>query len=208
VLAVAVERGRNSREMHDVVAHSLSVIVIQAQGGAAALDNRPADTQAALEAIVKIGRDCIADMRRVLATVGEVDDAWHPQPGLAQLPTLLTQVRRAGTLVRLHVEGVPAALPSTMDLSANRIVQEALTNTMKHARSGTTADVILSYRDAEVSIEISDDGQGTTGNDGGGNGLRGMHERVKLLGGRLTAEPGSRGGFTVRATLPIKGLGA
>jgi signal transduction histidine kinase len=206
-LAVAAERGRISREMHDVVAHGLSVIVIQAQGGAAALHNRPADTEAALEAIVKTGRDCIADMRQVLAAVGEVDDTWHPQPGLAQLPTLLTQVRRAGTPVRLHVEGVPTALPSTMDLSAYRIVQEALTNTMKHARTGTTAEVVLSYHDAEVSIEVSDDGQGTTRSEGG-NGLRGMHERVKLLGGRLTAESGSCGGFTVRAILPIEGRGA
>ncbi|WP_371781944.1 sensor histidine kinase [Streptosporangium subroseum] len=208
VLAVAAERGRISRELHDVVAHGLSVMVIQAQGGGAALDNRPADTRAALEAIVKTGRDSLADMRRVLAAVGEVDDAWHPQPGLAQLSTLLAQVRRAGTPVRLHVEGTPAALPSTVDLSAYRIVQEALTNTMKHAGKGAKADVVLSYGEAEVGIEVSDDGQSPAENDGGGNGLRGMRERVRLLDGRLSTGPGPRSGFVVRAALPIQGRDA
>ncbi|WP_329427185.1 sensor histidine kinase [Streptosporangium sp. NBC_01495] len=204
-LAVAAERGRISRELHDVVAHGLSVMVIQAQGGGAALDNRPADTRAALEAIVKTGRDSLADMRRVLAAVGEVDDTWHPQPGLAQLSTLLDQVRRAGTPVRLHVEGTPAALPSTVDLSAYRIVQEALTNTMKHAGTGARADVVLSYGETEVGIEIVDDGRSAAESDGGGNGLRGMRERVRLLEGRLATGPGPRGGFVVRATLPIRG---
>lgn len=209
-LAVAAERGRISRELHDVVAHGLSVMVIQAQGGAAALDNRPADTRTALDAVVRTGRDSLAEMRRVLATVGEVDEddaAWQPQPGLAQLSGLLDQVRRAGTSVRLHVNGNPAALQSTVDLSAYRVVQEALTNTMKHAIAGAKADVVLSYGDAEVCVEVSDDGQGQAkndgDNDGGGNGLRGMHERVRLLGGRLTAGPGPSGGFVVRATLPI-----
>jgi signal transduction histidine kinase len=207
-LAVAAERGRISRDMHDVVAHGLSVMVIQAQGGAAALDKRPADTRAALDAIVRTGRDCIADMRRVLAAVGEVDDAWHPRPGLAQLPALVAEVRKAGTPVRLHVEGDPAPLPSSADLSAYRIVQEALTNTMKHAAAGTTATVDVLYGDAEVAIEVSDDGSGVPGDDDGGNGLRGMRERVQLLGGRLTAGPGPSGGFTVRATLPVDGRAA
>ncbi|MEY9836861.1 sensor histidine kinase [Streptacidiphilus sp. EB103A] len=212
-LAVAAERGRISRELHDVVAHGLSVIVIQAQGADAALDNRPADTRTALQAIVRTGRDSLADMRRMITALGEVDDAWHPQPGLAQLPTLLSQVRRAGTPVRLRVEGEPAALAQPVDLSAYRIVQEALTNAMKHA-AGATAQVLLSYGDAEVGIEISDDGRGMTGIDGtsgdgtGGNGLRGMRERVALLGGRLSAGPGSDGGFVVRATLPFEGRGA
>ncbi|GAB2792736.1 sensor histidine kinase [Amycolatopsis magusensis] len=210
-LAVAAERGRISRELHDVVAHGLSVMVIQAQGGAAALDNRPADTRTALAAVVRTGRDSLAEMRRVLATVGEVDEgdaAWQPQPGLAQLPSLLDQVRRAGTPVRLHVDGPPAALQSTVDLSAYRVVQEALTNTMKHATAGAKADVVLSYRDAEVCIEVRDDGRGSADNDGRGNGLRGMHERVRLLGGRLTAGPGPSGGFVVRAALPIQGQDA
>lgn len=210
-LAVAAERGRISRELHDIVAHGLSVMVIQAQGGTAALDKQPADTRTALSAIVSTGRDSLAEMRRMLVAVGEVDDTWQPQPGLTQLPGLLDQVRKAGTPVRLHVNGRPAALPSTVDLSAYRVVQEALTNTMKHATTGAKANVVLSYSDAEVSIEVSDDGHGGTKNDniqGGGNGLRGMHERVRLLGGRLTAGPGPSGGFVVRATLPIQGQGA
>ena len=203
-LAVAAERARISREVHDVVAHGLSVMVIQAQGGAAALDNRPADTRAALEAIVRTGRDSLADMRRVLGAVGEVDDAWHPQPGLARLPALLAQVREAGTPVRLRVDGAAVPLPSAVDLSAYRIVQEALTNTMKHASPGAGAEIVVTYAGSAVHLEISDDGAGPRPGHGDGNGLRGMAERVKLLGGRLVAGPGARGGFTVRAALPIK----
>jgi signal transduction histidine kinase len=204
VLAVAAERGRISRELHDVVAHGLSVMVIQAQGGAAALDNRPADTRAALDAIVKTGRDSLADMRRVLGTVGEVDDAWHPQPGLPGLPALLSQVREAGTPVELRIEGAPVPLPSTVDLTAYRIVQEALTNTMNHASAGAGAQVVITYAGSAVHIEISDDGLGIGHDDGRGNGLRGMRERVKLLGGRFDAGAGPHGGFTVRVSLPIE----
>jgi signal transduction histidine kinase len=205
--AVAAERGRISRELHDVVAHGLSVMVIQAQGGAAALDNRPADTRSALDAIVRTGRESLADMRRVLAAVGAVDDTWHPQPGLAQLTALVAQVRKAGTPVGLHVEGTTVPLPSTVDLSAYRIVQEALTNTMKHAGKGAKAEIVLSYEKAEVGIRISDDGRGAADHTGGGNGLRGMRERVRLLGGSLVTEPGPGGGFVVRAALPIRGSG-
>lgn len=207
-LAVAAERARISRELHDVVAHGLSLMVIQAQGGAAALDNDPAGTRTALDTIVSTGRASLADMRRVLAAVGEVDDAWHPQPGLAHLPTLLVQVNEAGTPVRLHVEGSPVPLPTTMDLSAYRIVQESLTNTMKHAGTGATASVVLTYRDTEIGIEISDTGCGRATITDGGNGLRGMRERVKLLGGTFAAGPEPRGGFTVRAALPIQGPAA
>ena len=216
-LAVAAERGRISREMHDVVAHGLSLIVIQAQGADAALDNRPADTRSALQAIVTTGRDSLADMRRVLAALGEVEDAWHPQPGLAQLPGLLDQVRKAGTAVRLRVDGTPAALPSAIDLSAYRIVQEALTNVMKHAGAGAQADIVVGYSSTEIAVEVCDDGRMVTGHDGlafgsggvvgsggGGNGLPGMERRVQLLGGRLTAGPGHGGGFRVCATLPIE----
>ncbi|MEN3539842.1 sensor histidine kinase [Microbispora sp. ZYX-F-249] len=202
-LAVAAERGRISREMHDVVAHGLSLIVIQAQGAAAALEHRPADTRAALETIVTTGRASLADMRRALGALGEVDDAWHPQPGLVQLPALLTRVRRAGTPVRLRVSGVPATLPAPVDLTAYRIVQEALTNTMKHAGAGASADVVLTYGDTTVNIEVTDDGQGPPHDPRHGNGLRGMHERVKLLGGTLRTGPVARGGFTVRASLPV-----
>jgi signal transduction histidine kinase len=205
-LAVAAERGRISREMHDVIAHGLSLIVIQAQGADAALDNRPADTRSALRTIVKTGRDSLADMRRVLAALGNVEDAWHPQPGLAQLPSLLARVRETGTPVQLRVDGTPTALPSTVDLSAYRIVQEALTNVMKHAGVGASAEVVLRYSGTDIDIEVSDDGQCSNRDDGiDGNGLRGMDRRVKLLGGRLSAGPRPEGGFAVRARLPIEG---
>jgi signal transduction histidine kinase len=203
-LAVAAERGRISREVHDVVAHGLSLIVVQAQGAEAALDNHPADTHSALQTIVKAGRDSLADMRRVLAALGDADDTWHPPPGLAQLANLLTRVRQAGTAVNLRVEGPPTALPATVDLSAYRIVQEALTNVMKHAGAGAAANVVVNYGHTELGIEVRDDGHGAIGN-GNGNGLPGMHRRVTLLGGQLSAQPGSHGGFVIQATLPIQG---
>jgi signal transduction histidine kinase len=224
-LAVAAERGRISREVHDVVAHGLSLIVIQAQGADAALDTRPDDTRGALRTIVKTGRDSLADMRRVLAALGEVEDAWHPQPGLARVPALLNRVEQAGTPVRLRVDGTPTELPATVDLSGYRIVQEALTNVLKHAGAGAAAEVVIRYTDTVLDIEVSDDGQGSTtrtatgrhddadqgsidGADAaerGGHGLRGMDRRVRLLGGQLYAGPRAGGGFTVRASLPNEG---
>jgi signal transduction histidine kinase len=206
-LAVADERGRISRELHDVVAHGLSVMVTQAQGAAAALDHKPADTRAALTAIVDTGRGSLADMRRVLARVDGVDDAWHPQPGLERLPDLVTQVTNAGTPVRLRIHGIRPTLPAAVDLSAYRIIQEALTNTMKHAGNTAQAEVLVAHGDTDLTIEVRDNGAGTgTGTtDNGGNGLRGMRERVRLLGGHLAAGPGPAGGFVVRAKLPIHG---
>jgi signal transduction histidine kinase len=203
-LAVAAERGRISREMHDVVAHGLSLMVIQAQGADAALDQRPADTRDALRTIVRTGRDSLADMRRVLEAIGEVEDTWHPQPGLAALPGLLDRLRQAGTPVSLRVDGTVATLPAPVDLSAYRIVQEALTNVMKHAGPDARADVVVAYSAARLGIEVTDDGRGGSG-DGTGNGLRGMDSRVRLLGGHLSAGPEPHGGFAVRAELPIEG---
>lgn len=193
MLAVAAERARISRELHDVVAHGLSVMVVQAQGGAAALDNRPADTRGALEAIVTTGRESLAEMRRALS-----DD---PLPGLAQLPQLLERAGQA----RLDTEGTPVTLRPAVDLTAYRIVQEALTNTMKHAGAGVTARVLLRYTPGALLVEVGDDGPGSAAADGRGNGLRGMRERVELLGGTLTTGRGSEGGFVVRATLPLEG---
>jgi signal transduction histidine kinase len=207
-LVVAAERGRISRELHDVVAHGLSVMVIQAQGGTAALDSDPADTRTALEAIVTVGRDSLAEMRRVLAAVGEQEDPWHPQPGLAQLPILVAQVRKVGTPVRLRIDGTPTSAAPTVDLSAYRIIQEALTNTMKHAGPGAQAQVLLTYDELGICLEISDDGRGVVSTGQSGNGLRGMRERATLLGGELTAKPGPEGGFIVRAILPFEGANA
>jgi signal transduction histidine kinase len=206
-LAAAAERGRISREMHDVVAHGLSVIVIQAQDAAAALHDAPGATEAALDAIVTIGRDSLADMRRVLAAVGEADDTWHPAPGLGQLPALIGRIDQAGTPVRLRLHGTPVDLPAAVDLSAYRIVQEALTNTIKHAGAGAAAEVSVTYGRTDVRVEVRDNGHGlpfsSPATSGGGNGLRGMRERTRLLGGSFNAGPGPGGGFVVEALLPI-----
>jgi signal transduction histidine kinase len=204
-LATAAERERISREVHDVVAHGLSLIVIQAQGADAALDHSPEDSRTALRTIVTTGRDSLADMRRVLAALGEVEDTWHPQPGLARLPALLERVREAGTRVELSVRGAPATLPATVDLTAYRIVQEALTNVVKHAGPGATAGVVVACDGTELVLTVSDDGRGSPAAKPGGNGLPGMRRRVALLGGRLSAAPGPDGGFVVRAALPIAG---
>jgi len=196
-LAVAAERARITRELHDVVAHGLAVIVMQAQGGAAAFENKPSDTLAALETIVETGRASLADMRQVLSTI---DAPTRPLPGVAQLPGLVEQVRRAGTEVRLHVDGEPRGLPSAADVSAYRVVQEALTNIMKHAGPGARAEVLLTYHAGLLDISVSDDGAGDRG--GSGNGLRGMRERMVVLGGTLTAGA-STGGYVVRVTIPL-----
>ncbi|MEV6345527.1 histidine kinase [Actinoplanes sp. NPDC051851] len=197
-LAVAAERARITRELHDVVAHGLAVIVMQAQGGAAAFANKPSDTLAALETIVETGRASLADMRQVLSTI---DAPTRPLPGVAQLPGLVEQVRQAGTEVRLHVDGEPRGLPSAVDVSAYRVVQEALTNVMKHAGSGASAEVLLAYRATQVEISVTDDGVGDRG--GSGNGLRGMRERLAVLGGSVSAGSSPGGGYAVRATIPV-----
>ncbi|MET3422518.1 signal transduction histidine kinase [Actinoplanes tereljensis] len=194
--AVAAERARITRELHDVVAHGLAVIVMQAQGGAAAFAKRPADTLTALDTIVTTGRASLAEMRQVLSTSSAAGD-----PGLAQLSALVDQVRQAGTPVEWHVTGSPRPLPTGVDVSAYRIVQEALTNTMKHAGPGARATVLVSYGDA-LTLEVGDDGSGAAP-PGTGNGLRGMRERAELLGGSVTAGPCPDGGYLVLARLPL-----
>jgi signal transduction histidine kinase len=202
-LAVAAERARITRELHDVVAHGLAVIVMQAQGGAAAFAKRPTDTLAALDTIVATGRASLADMRHVLSASGPIEDPARPVPGLAQLPRLVERVRQAGTPVALRVDGTPPALPTGVDVSSYRIVQEALTNTMKHAGPGARARVTVSYARHELRLDVSDDGTGGSSPGGTGNGLRGMRERAALLGGEVTAGPGPDGGYAVRARLPL-----
>jgi signal transduction histidine kinase len=202
-LAAAAERARLTRELHDVVAHGLAVIVMQAQGGAAAFAKRPADTLAALDTIVATGRASLADIRHVLSASGQLDDPARPVPGLAQLPRLLDQVRQAGTPVQLHINGSPRPLPTGVDASSYRIIQEALTNTMKHAGPGACAQVVVSYTSDELRIDASDNGTGESASDETGNGLRGMRERAALLGGEVTAGPGPDGGYVVRTRIPL-----
>jgi signal transduction histidine kinase len=200
-LATAAERARISRELHDVVAHGLSVMVVQAEGGQAALDNRPSDAGKALYAIAQVGRESLADMRRVLNT--EAD--WHPQPGLAYLPRLIDQVRQAGMPVQLHINGDQVPLPSAVDLSGYRIVQESLTNTIKHAGADAEANVEIRYDEHELQIQVSDNGLGPRPPTHPGKGISGMTERVRLLGGSLTAGPHPAGGYVVQARLPKDG---
>ena len=202
-LAVAAERARITRELHDVVAHGLAVIVMQAQGGAAAFDKRPTDTLAALDTIVATGRASLADIRHVLSASGQIDGPIRPVPGLAQLPRLVEQVRQAGTPVELRIDGSPRPLPTGVDVSSYRIVQEALTNTMKHAGPGARAQVVVSYRSDELRLDASDNGTGEPAAGGTGNGLRGMRERAALLGGEVAAGPGPDGGYLVRARIPL-----
>ena len=208
-LATRAERERITRELHDVVAHGLSVIVVQAQGASAALHSHPDDASAALDAIVSTGRQSLAEMRRLLGISRPEAEgggaALAPQPGIALLPELIDDVRGAGVPVELTVEGPARDLPPSVDLSAFRIVQEGLTNTMKHAGRGATACVCVRYLSDGVEVEVDDTGAGaSSAADGRGNGLRGMRERAGLLGGRLEAGPRAGGGFQVRAWLPAE----
>lgn len=211
-LAAAAERSRITRELHDVIAHALSVIVIQAQGGGAALRlQHPEQASAAFGAIITTGRGALAETRRLLGVVRRhpADDLeFAPQPGLDRLSELVGQVRRAGTPVELYVEGEPRPLAAGVELSAYRIIQEGLTNTIKHGGPGAAATVRVSYRAADIWVEVTDDGRGLDGKGAehppGGHGLRGMQTRVGMLGGEFDAGPLASGGFRVRARLPLR----
>jgi signal transduction histidine kinase len=206
-LATAAERARITRELHDVVAHGLSVIVVQAQGGAAALERHPERTAEALQNVITTGRQSLTEMRRLLDVVRREpaeDPELAPQPGIVALPALVDRVRAAGTPVSFTVDGRPTPLPTSVDLSAYRIAQEALTNTIKHAGAGASAAVRLHFSPAGLEIEVTDDGVGgPIPAGGGGTGLRGIAERIGILGGELIAGPGESGGFRVRALLPL-----
>ena len=205
--AVAEERTRIARELHDVVAHNVSVMVVQAGAERRSLgDDRPA-TREALEAIEQTGRQALTEMRRLLGMLRKDDDelALAPQPSMEHLELLVSQVREAGMPVELEVEGEPEPLPAGVDLSAYRIVQEALTNALKHA-GPARALVRVRYRRDELELEILDDGPGPAAdatNGAGGHGLIGMRERVSMFGGDLAAGERSGGGYSVHARLPL-----
>ncbi|MBO8192344.1 sensor histidine kinase [Streptomyces oryzae] len=217
-VAVAAERARIARELHDVVAHNVSVMVVQADGAAYVLDTSPEQTRMALETISGTGRQALAEMRRLLGVLRSGDpgkrdgDEYVPQPGVEQIADLVEQVRGTGLTVNFKVEGTPHPLPSSVELTAYRIVQEALTNTRKHGGPDVGATVRLRYGDGELSVLAEDDGRGAQrelyeegGTDGLGHGLIGMRERVGMVGGALEAGPRSGGGFRIRAALPLKG---
>jgi signal transduction histidine kinase len=202
--AVAAERARIARELHDVVAHCVSVMVIQAGAAEDLLDRDPDGARAPLRAVQHTGQQAVAELGHMLGLLRAAApaDALLPQPGVAQLPELVDQVRAAGMPVAYDVEGSPRDLPPGVDVALYRLVQEALTNVLKHAR-GARATVVLRYTDAGVEIAVRDDGRSAVTGPGLGHGLIGMRERVALYGGTLEAGPRPEGGFAVEAVIPL-----
>jgi signal transduction histidine kinase len=207
--AVTQERLRIARELHDVVAHSLSVIGVQAGAARLVLDTDPDPTRTreAVAAIEATANHAMAEMRRALGILRDTERsgaALAPLPGLRQLPSLLDQLRAAGLPVGLTVQGTPRSLAASIDLSLYRIVQEALTNALKHARA-TRAEVVVGYGPHDITVEVTDDGQGPppSAARSPGAGTIGMHERVALFGGELQVGPRPQGGYAVQARLPI-----
>ncbi len=209
-IAIAEERTRIARELHDIVAHAVSVMVLQVGAVRHKLPAAPPEDREALQRVEQTGRTALAEMRRLLGAMrddGE-DAARVPQRGLGDLDGLLDEVGRAGLPVQLHVEGEPHPLPDALDVSAYRIVQEGLTNALKHAHAGQ-AEVTVGYGADELRIEVRDDGGGATPNaNGHGHGLVGVRERVKIYGGEMTAGPVRGGGFVLRTRLPLRGDGS
>ncbi|MER5862322.1 sensor histidine kinase [Kitasatospora sp. NPDC002040] len=212
-IAVAAERARIARELHDVVAHNVSVMIVQADGAAYVLDNSPQQAKEALGTIASTGRQALVEMRRLLGVLRTTDttEEYVPQPGVAELPELLDQVRTAGLPVDFDSTGEVQELPRGVELTVYRIVQEALTNVRKHGGPDVRARVAVDFRDRELEVLIEDDGRGSTddqlvvgGSDGPGHGLIGMRERVGMVSGALDIGPRPGGGFRIRAVLPLK----
>jgi signal transduction histidine kinase len=204
-IAVAEERARIARELHDIVAHAVSVMVLQV---GAVRHKLPAELEQDKDALGRVegaGRTALAEMRRLLGAMRRDGDGLElaPQPGLDGLDALVDDVSRAGLPVRVEVDGDPVALPRAIDLSSYRIVQEGLTNALKHARA-TRAQVTVRYRPNGVELEVRDDGVGATTGDGLGHGLVGIRERVKIYGGEMTAGAAPDGGFVLTARLPVE----
>jgi signal transduction histidine kinase len=204
--AVTDERLRIARELHDVVAHSMSVIAVQSGVANHVIDSRPAQARQALATIEATSRSALVELRRLLGVLRQGDDpvaSLEPNPGMAEIGRLADQIRSAGVEVELKVEGEPGELPPGVDLSAFRIAQEGLTNVLKHG--GGVARVLVRYSPGAVAVEIADDGRaGTDGApaEGTGHGLIGMRERVAVFGGQLTAGPVPGGGYRMAARLP------
>jgi signal transduction histidine kinase len=204
-VAAAEERVRIAREMHDAVGHSVSVMVVQAGAERLALgDERPA-TREALLAIERTGREALAEMSRLLGILRKDGEGLSlaPRPSLAQIDALVQTIREAGVPVELHIEGKPRDLSPGVDVSAYRIVQEALTNVVKHA-GPASAVVVVRYGRRSVEVEVTDDGRGSANGSASGHGLVGMRERIELHGGKLQAGTRSTGGYAVKARLPLE----
>jgi signal transduction histidine kinase len=201
--ATREEQERIARELHDVIAHSVSVMVVQAAAARDVFERQPERALEALSSIEESGRSALTELRRLLGIVRTQDpESREPQPGLAGLESLVEQVRATGLEVELELEASLGELPAGVGLSAYRIVQEALTNTLKHSRA-SRARVQIARRGQELTIEVSDNGSGAGDTAGDGHGLIGMRERVALLGGELEAGAQAGGGFAVKVRLPI-----
>ena len=203
-IAVAEERARIARELHDIVAHAVSVMVLQVGAVRHKLPDSQAEDRDALNGVERAGRTALAEMRRLLAAMRREGDEAEllPQPGLDGLRSLADEIGRAGLPVELHVDGDPFPLPRGIDLSAYRIVQEGLTNALKHAHA-TRADVSVRFQPNALQLEVRDDGIGTSTSDGLGHGLVGIRERVKLYGGEMKTEAVNGGGFVLSTRLPL-----
>jgi signal transduction histidine kinase len=203
--AATQERARIARELHDVVAHHVSMVAVQAETARLTTPGMPPEGRERLAAIGDTARDALTEMRRLLGVLradvdGEAERA--PQPGLDRLEALVEEARAAGTTVHVAVHGQPVALPPGVDLTAYRIVQEALTNARRHA-PGAAVHVEVAFGEEAVSVRVRDDGPGPASGGDGGHGLVGMQERVAMVGGRLRVGPANGGGFAVEADLPI-----
>jgi signal transduction histidine kinase len=203
--AVAEERARLARELHDVVGHSVSVMTVQASAVRRLLRDDQEKEREALEVVERTGRQALAEMRRLVGVLRRPEEApaLAPQPSLEHLDKLVAHVRDSGLPVDLRVEGEPARLPAGLDLTAYRLVQEGLTNALKHARADR-AEVIVRYGDGQIELEVNDNGTGGGDGTGGGHGLVGMRERIAVYGGELDAAPRPEGGFRLRARLPVE----
>ena len=203
-VAVAEERARIARELHDIVAHAVSVMVLQVGAVRHQLPDSLGEDREALRGVERAGRTALAEMRRLLAAIRPDGDEAElvPQPGLDGLSSLLEEVGRAGLPVDLHVDGKPFPLPRGIDLSAYRIVQEGLTNALRHARA-TNVDVTVRYGPDELQLEVRDNGRGSATSDGIHHGLVGVRERVKIFGGEMSAGTATGGGFILSTRLPL-----
>lgn len=205
-LAVAEERTRIARELHDVVAHAVSVMVLQVGAVRHRMSDADAEDRTLLENVEGAGRAALVEMRRLLGAMrGDGDEPERvPAPGLSDLDGLIARVRASGLAVELQVEGEPVVLPAGLDLSVYRIVQEALTNTLRHA-AARRAEVALTFGPHDLRVEVRDDGRGPVDGNGLGHGLVGIRERVKIYGGEMSVAAAPGGGFVLEARLPLDG---
>jgi signal transduction histidine kinase len=204
--AVAEERNRIARELHDVIGHSVSVMTVQASAVRRRLTADQGVEREALETVERVGREALAEMRRMVGVLREVGDdpSREPPPGLSQVAGLVDKVRATGLPVELTITGDPRPLPGGLDLTAYRLLQEGLTNTLRHAAEPARAEVAITYGEAALELSVRDDGRPTPAGAEAGHGLLGLRERVAVYGGELVARPRSGGGFELVATLPLE----